>query len=150
MNRTATLEALVNVSMPISEAVALLRAFSWDSESELVHLSPEHFSRALSLFKQGTLSAAEVEIWANALECRDDVDVSTSLARELLFELANPLLTQPLSGERADFLLSAATCALTTRSRTDAPISNARLARVGGGAPLNLNAKGSPCQSSLR
>ena len=105
MNRTATLEALVKISMPISEAVSRLAEFPWDSESELVLLTPEDFRHVLSLFKQGSLSAAEVEDWANALECRDDIGIHTSLAHELLHELANPLLTQLLSGERADFWL---------------------------------------------
>jgi hypothetical protein len=106
MNRTAALEALVNISVPIPEAMSRLAEFPWDCESELVVLAPEHFSHVLSLFKQGELSGAEVEKWANALECRDDVGVSTSQAHELLHELANPLLTQPLSGERADYWLS--------------------------------------------
>jgi len=106
MNRTATLNALVKVTMPIHEAVSRLAEFSWDSESELVLLTSENFFHVLSLFKHGSLSAAEVEDWANALEGRDDVVFATEQARELLHELANPLLTQPLSGERAGFWLS--------------------------------------------
>ena len=106
MNRTATLEALVKISMPLSEAISGLAEFPWDSESELVFITPKDYCHVLSLFKQGSLSAAEVEVWANALECRDDVGFSTSQAHELLYELANPLLTQPLSSERADFWLT--------------------------------------------
>lgn len=92
--------------MPVQEAISRLAEFPWDSESELVLLTPESFCHILSLFKQGSLSASEVEDWANALEGRDDVDFATVQARELLHELANPLLTQALSGERADFWLS--------------------------------------------
>lgn len=106
MNRAATLEALVKISMPISEAISRLAEFPWDSESELVILTPQDFCHVFSSFKRGSLSAAEIEDWANALECRDDVGFATSQARELLHELANPLLTKPLSGERADFWLS--------------------------------------------
>jgi N-acetylglucosamine-6-phosphate deacetylase len=61
MNRTATLTALVKVTMPTQEAVSRLAEFSWDSESELVLLTSENFCHVLSLFKQGSLSAAEVE-----------------------------------------------------------------------------------------
>ncbi len=106
MNRTATLTALVKVTMPIHEAISRLADFAWDSESELVLLTSEDFYHVLSLFKQDSLSVAEVEDWANALECRDDVGFASEQARELLHELANPLLTQPLSNERADFWLS--------------------------------------------
>lgn len=80
--------------------------FAWDSESELIRLTSKDFYHVLSLYKQGSLSVAEVENWANALECRDDVGFASEQARELLHELANPLLTQPLSSERADFWLS--------------------------------------------
>jgi len=106
MNRTATLEALIKISMPISDAISRLAEFPWDNESDLVLLTPEDCYHVLSLYKRGSLSAAEVEDWANALECRDDVGFSTSQAHELLYELANPLLTQPLSGEQADLWLS--------------------------------------------
>jgi hypothetical protein len=105
MSRTDTLKALVKISMPIPEAISRLAEFAWDSESELVLLSPEDFCHVLSLFKQSTLSASEVEGWANALECRDDIGCSTSQLHELLYELANPMLTVPLSVERADFWL---------------------------------------------
>jgi hypothetical protein len=106
MNRTDTLTALVKISIPTSEAILQLAEFPWDSETELVHLAKNDFFHVLSLFKQGTLSAAEVEDWANAIEGRDDVGFTTSQLHELLHELANPLLTEPLSGERADFWLS--------------------------------------------
>jgi len=92
--------------MPVQEAVSRLAEFAWDSESELVLLTSEDCCHVLSLFKQGSLSATEIEDWANALECREDVGFSTSQTRELLHELANPLLTQPLSVERADYWLS--------------------------------------------
>jgi hypothetical protein len=106
MNRTASLEALVKVTMPISEAISRLTEFPWDSDTELVNITPEDFCHVLSLFKQNSLSSAEIEDWANALECRDDVGLSALLTQELLYELANPLLTQPLSSERADFWLA--------------------------------------------
>lgn len=106
MNRTAALEALATISLPIPEAISCLANFPWDCETELVQLNQEHFRNVLLQFEQGVLSAVEVEGWANALECRDDVGFATSLLRELLHELANPLLTQPLSGERANFWLS--------------------------------------------
>src|SRR5512139_426411 len=49
MNRAATLEALVKISMPISEAISRLAEFPWDSESELVLLTPEDFCHVLSV-----------------------------------------------------------------------------------------------------
>ena len=120
MNRTAALDALLNITVPISEAIAGVTSFAWDSESELVVLLPEHFCRALLLFNQGALSAAEIEEWANALECRDDVRISTTIAHELLHELANPLLTRSLSKERASFWLSQLALSANPSINTDA------------------------------
>lgn len=104
-NRIEILNALVKVTMPISEAVARLTKLPWDSESELVALTPDDICHILTLFKQGGLSAAEVEDWANALECREDVHISSSVGQLLLHELANPLLTYPLTNDRANFWL---------------------------------------------
>ena len=60
----------------------------------------------LSLYGQGAVSASEVEAWANAIEGREDIEVADALSKDLLHELANPLLTQPLSVVRVKFLLS--------------------------------------------
>ena len=106
MSRISALTTLVQITAPISEAIASLSQHSWDSCKELVLLKPEHICKVLSLFQKNELSAAEVEIWANALECRDDVGFSTPLVSESLHELANPLLTEPLSNERAEFWCS--------------------------------------------
>ena len=59
-------------------------------------------------FLAGRTSAIEVENWANAIEGRDDIGfepANEQLLRELVHELANPLLTQPLTRERAIELL---------------------------------------------
>jgi hypothetical protein len=105
MNRAAALEALVSLSEPISHAVSRLASFPWDSESDAFALTPQHLVHALSQFKAGVFSAADIERWANALECREDLGFSTALVREVLHELANPLLTEPLTTARAEYWL---------------------------------------------
>lgn len=106
MSRTDALKALVAVEMPISEAISRMSKFEWDSEEHLAVLAPEHLERALSLFTVGALSASDVEAWANALECRDDLALSAPVVSEVLFELANPAITYPFSSERVVQLLS--------------------------------------------
>lgn len=106
MNRTDALKALVEVHLPVSEAIAHMSQFAWDSEEYLVVLTPEHLERALSLFTEGSLSASDIEAWANALECRDDLALSEPVVSKVLFELANPTLTHLLSVERVAHLLS--------------------------------------------
>jgi len=106
MNRKTALENLLNFKLPIEQAISDLSQFEWDSEVELVSLEAEQIQNVLQLFTQGAISASEVEAWANAIECRDDLKIEPSLVNEVLHELANPYLTQSLSVERASFWLS--------------------------------------------
>lgn len=106
MNRKLALEALIEMTVPISEAVSRMSQFPWDSEEALALLTPAHLERALVLFMRNKLSVSDIETWANALECREDLDSSTPVVDEVLYELANPLLTHALSLQRATHLLS--------------------------------------------
>lgn len=106
MDRKTALENLIQFKLPIEQTISDLTEFSWDSEIELVSLDSGKIKNALQLFMQGSISATQVEVWANAIECREDVKVELSLVNDALHELANPLLSHPLSVERANFWLS--------------------------------------------
>jgi hypothetical protein len=106
MTRVDVLRQLLDVSVPVSEAVARLVPLRWDAESDLVELREEHCSNVITLFIRGAISQQEVEIWANALECREDVAISTPLVGEVIHELANPTLTHPLTSSRGELLLA--------------------------------------------
>jgi hypothetical protein len=106
MNRKIALENLIQFKLPIEQAISDFAQFEWDSEIELVSLEAAQIHHALQLFTQGTISASEVEAWANEIECREDIKIEPSLVNEALHELANPQLTQPLSVERVSFWLS--------------------------------------------
>lgn len=108
MSRIAALNALVKVSIPVPEAISNLALLPWDSESDLMVLTPDDFSQVLTKFVRGTLAESDVEAWANALECREDIGYANSTVLELLNELANPLLTMQLTPQRAAFLLAMA------------------------------------------
>jgi hypothetical protein len=56
---------------------------------------------------EGSISAADVEDWANAVEGREDVGREAgyeSLLNDAIFELANPMLHEPLTREHKDRL----------------------------------------------
>ena len=105
MDRAAALAALVHMEGPVSAAVAKLQEFPWDSDIDLVVMTAMHFSHALRRYCLGEISASEIEDWANALESREDLGFASAALRELLHELANPLLTEPLTQSRAQHLL---------------------------------------------
>ncbi len=59
------------------------------------------------IFLKGKLNAAQIEEWANALECRGDVGFlpeKQSAIREAIFQLANPLLNKPITPDLAKLL----------------------------------------------
>ncbi|WP_024929975.1 hypothetical protein [Methylophilus sp. OH31] len=105
MNRVEALKALVEAELPIAQGIARMSQFAWDSEEYLAVLTPENLGRVLTLFSEGSITELDVEDWANALECRDDLALSEPAVSKVLYELANPLLTHALSAERAHHLL---------------------------------------------
>ena len=107
MDRRAALGALIEFSVPLPTALGRLGQFPFDSEVPLVELRSAHIVACLQRFVGGELSASQVASWANAIECRDDIELAqSSLAREAIHELANSFLTQPLTQLRAQWWLS--------------------------------------------
>jgi len=107
--RKKLLDELLNFEQPIGHIKTALAEFPWDSDVELAFLSARHFENLLKLYLDDSTTVSEVESWANAIEGRDDIGFASDnkkILRELIHELANPLLTQPLTKKRARELLN--------------------------------------------
>ena len=103
-NRTELVRSLLECDRPLSQILQPLNSFNWDSDSELVILETHHIANVLQRYLDGELSELDVENWANAVESREDIGYETTLAEmldEAIFELANPVLTRPLSKDSA-------------------------------------------------
>ncbi len=86
----------------------LLADFGWDYAGQAVIVTRKQLSQLLGQYVSGELSSAKLEFWANCVEGRDDIayeGADQSAIEELIFELANPALTRPLTPERANELL---------------------------------------------
>jgi|SRR5882672_4908595 len=106
MDRRSILCDLVEFRRPLDEISLNLKRLRWDSEVPLVMLEQQHLASVLRRYRDNELSREDVEIWANAIEGRDDISYEpSSAAGRLLHELANPRLTVPLTPERAAELL---------------------------------------------
>ena len=104
--RASHLAELLHFSRPIAEVAKDLAVFGWDSDEDLITLEPLHALSVLSRFLAGALSVKDVEDWANAIECREDVGLDQEgLMAAVVFELANPLITKPLSRQSATDLV---------------------------------------------
>ena len=107
--RKKLLERLRDLTAPVAETLNALSRFGWDSEEALVTVEPHHVEAVLRRFLAGEIGAAVVEDWANGLEARDDValaDDDDGTLSEVLFDLANPTLQGPLTGEFARSLIA--------------------------------------------
>jgi hypothetical protein len=97
---------LIEITRPLDEILINLKRLAWDSEVPLVTLEQRHLASVLRRYRDGNLSGEAVEIWANAIEGRDDIGYEPdTIAGRLLFELANPRLTARLTPARASELL---------------------------------------------
>jgi hypothetical protein len=83
----------VRYETPLEETLVLLRAYGWDSDSELVALTADDVVALIDRFFTGELSARQVQHWAELLELRDDLGFEERWAEHLALavrQLATP------------------------------------------------------------
>jgi hypothetical protein len=104
IDRYVALQALVEFSRTISELQSLFGSLAWDFDGSPLVMNRGHFRSVLERYLKGGLSSQEIEDWANLVEGREDITFEpddAELLREVVYELANPELTEQLSNQRA-------------------------------------------------
>ncbi len=91
-NRAQVLSDLVQLNGDFRRLRDELRQFSWDADEAEFTITFEHVSKVLSLYTNGKIDAAVLEDWANAVEVREDVEYQDDRLKEIIHELANPIL----------------------------------------------------------
>ncbi len=99
--RAVLLKKILEVRDDIRALYLNLSQYGWDCDEELVTLKQDHALSVLDRYLNGQLTDDDVEDWANMIECREDVGFENKCLREFIHEMANPLLTQPLSEQTA-------------------------------------------------
>lgn len=102
--RIEALRDLIELREPISIAASRLRSFPWDSDSALVTLTVDDLVRVIDGYLREELSKTDVEEWAEAIEGRDDIGYERHISdtlKQLIFELANPLLATAIDPTQA-------------------------------------------------
>lgn len=110
-DRLKVVKSLIELSQPLDSVAEQLHGFKWDYEGAPVELNSHHLVKVLSAFLDGKMSAADVEEWANLVECREDIsfeDTSKEWIDQVIHELANPAITTPLNKDRAKELVASA------------------------------------------
>jgi hypothetical protein len=103
--RVEALRNLISLNMPVEQAEAALAEFGWDSDDDLDTLTRVDATQILRRYRAGELTRADCQRWAQALEGREDLgfeDGWEDTLKELLFEIATPELSEPLTPEFAN------------------------------------------------
>ena len=99
-DRASLLQRIVRYELPVEDTIAMLRAYGWDAESELVVLTAADALGILERYLGGELNSKQVEYWAELLEMRDDLGFEerwSAELRRLISVLANPDINEPLT-----------------------------------------------------
>lgn len=103
MNRVQLLRNLIEYNSSLKVIQEKLASFKWDS-SELITLTKEHIISVLNRYIEGSISAEELEDWADTIECREDIhynDHDDDIINEKIYILANPVLQGKMDKARA-------------------------------------------------
>lgn len=108
LERLQAVSDLLDFISPVEELTERMCAFGWDYEGRCVTLKRAHLIMALERYITGQISSVEIERWANLIEGREDIVFETGfdeLIGRLIYELANPSLTQALNKGQAQNLI---------------------------------------------
>jgi len=108
MNRQQILTSLIHFNAPLADLEADLAALGWGNDPEAV-LQREHIKALLNRYTTGEIDAASVEIWANLIEGRDDIQFEPGheeIVLTAIHDLANPALQGKLETIVWDVLAS--------------------------------------------
>lgn len=102
--RHLVLRNLLEFAKPLDELRSSLATFGWDFRDIPLTMTSDHLNNVIGRYLKGELSAQQVEDWANIVEGREDISLrpkDAQLLHDIVYELANPKLTEELSHKRA-------------------------------------------------
>ena len=105
-NRAEILKELVLLQGDIKMLEKELSQYPWDIEKPLVKIGIENFSNVLKKSINNEISFETLIDWANAIECRDDLEFENEEMQEMIFELGNPEINGEITKERLTQILN--------------------------------------------
>jgi len=105
MNRRAEiLNELIRFQSPTKPLLRELKSFGWDwpEEHPLVVLKKEDLLHVIDRFLRGELESAQLQEWAENLECREDIKLQEEDREridDVFFRIATPCINDPLTFE---------------------------------------------------
>jgi hypothetical protein len=110
LQRSELVRALIALDRPLQVIVGALRSFEWDYVGPPVLLQQGDLISILKRYINGQIDGVTLVSWAEALECRDDIEVDERERHKVaieacLHDLANPDIQGSLTREYALDLL---------------------------------------------
>lgn len=99
-NRAELLTQIARFQIEISSAIKEFQKYSWDCERDLYILTKSDLLRVFKKYLSNSITEKEINEWANFLECREDLgyeNESGELLKQIIIDLANPDLSEPIS-----------------------------------------------------
>ena len=90
MDRVEVLKQIVRSGDKREFAYSALASLPFDSEVELVKVTKEDLANVLNKFLLNEITADDLELWANFIECRNDLNYAE--IEDFIYALANPVL----------------------------------------------------------
>lgn len=88
--RTEILKDLVLLQGDVQMLEKELSRYSWDIEKPLFKMGTIDLTNVLKKSVDDKIDFQTITNWANAIECREDLEFEREEIQEIIFELANP------------------------------------------------------------
>jgi hypothetical protein len=88
MNRQQALQQIIAFGEQRDMAVSALAQFGWDPSFEVISVDSHALILVLTKYMSGDIDADDLELWANFIECRDELDYSD--IEGYIYALADP------------------------------------------------------------
>ena len=105
-SRAEILKDLVLLQGNIEILEKELSNYPWDIEMPLLTISIEDFTYVLKRSLNDEVDFETLTSWANAIECRDDLEFKNEEVQEVVFELANPEINGDITKERLQEIIT--------------------------------------------
>jgi len=105
-NRTDILKDLVSFSGDLSALKSELSQYSWDTEEPCLIITKSQFSKVLTKCIDQIITFQDLEDWANAIECRDDLDFEDEEMQEIIFEFSSPEINGEITKDRLQVIVN--------------------------------------------
>ena len=99
-SRIEILDDLISLRGNLQNLRNELSKYPWDCNETMLVVTKPDLKKILQRYLKGEFNNNDLEDWAETIECRDDLDFEKEEIKEIIHELANPILNGSLTERR--------------------------------------------------